>query len=209
MARAFWAGHWLCHHWQSSHRRQGLSAEREYHRRDDDRDSEGAPQTTSSPGRSLRSTPTRARWSGISSPHRTIRTIGTRRRRPWSSTATINGQPRKLIAQAARNGHFFVLDRTNGKALVSTEYVKTNWSTGYDAKGQPIPEPGENAADRRRAGLAQSGRRHQLAVSELQSRRPASSMSAPRARSASTTSTIRATTRWDGAERIVVAGPSR
>ena len=26
-----------------------------------------------------------------------------------------NGQPRKLLAQAARNGYFFVLDRTNGK----------------------------------------------------------------------------------------------
>jgi alcohol dehydrogenase (cytochrome c) len=24
---------------------------------------------------------------------------------------------------------------------VSTEYVKTNWSKGYDAKGQPIPDP--------------------------------------------------------------------
>ncbi len=55
--------------------------------------------------------------------------------------AVINGQQRKLIAQAARNGHFFILDRTNGKALVSTEFVPTNWSSGYDAKGQPIPNP--------------------------------------------------------------------
>lgn len=50
-------------------------------------------------------------------------------------------QPRKLVAQAARNGHFFVLDRTNGKAIVSSEFVDTNWSLGYDAKGQPIPNP--------------------------------------------------------------------
>ena len=28
-----------------------------------------------------------------------------------------------------------------GKAIVSAEYVKTNWSKGYDAKGQPIPDP--------------------------------------------------------------------
>lgn len=54
---------------------------------------------------------------------------------------TIAGQPRKLLAQAARNGHFFLLDRTNGKALVSTEFVKTNWSLGYDKRGQPIPNP--------------------------------------------------------------------
>jgi alcohol dehydrogenase (cytochrome c) len=78
-------------------------------------------------------------WAFQSSPHDT---------HDWDSTqtavlidGTINGQPRKLLAQAARNGHFFVLDRTNGKAIVSTEFVKTNWSLGYDAKGQPIPNP--------------------------------------------------------------------
>ncbi len=78
-------------------------------------------------------------WYFQSSPHDT---------HDWDSTqpavifdGRINGQPRKLIAKAARNGHFFVLDRTNGKAIVSTEFVKTNWSLGYDAKGQPIPNP--------------------------------------------------------------------
>ena len=76
-------------------------------------------------------------WYFQSSPHDT---------HDWDSTQTavifdapIDGQPRKLIAQAARNGHFFVLDRTTGKPIISTEYVKTNWSSGYDAKGQPIP----------------------------------------------------------------------
>ncbi len=52
-----------------------------------------------------------------------------------------NGQPRKLLAQAARNGYFFVLDRTNGKSLVSTGFVGVNWSKGIDSKGQPIPNP--------------------------------------------------------------------
>jgi alcohol dehydrogenase (cytochrome c) len=42
---------------------------------------------------------------------------------------------------ASRNGHFFVLDRATGKNLVSSEYVKTNSSLGYDEKGQPIPNP--------------------------------------------------------------------
>ena len=55
--------------------------------------------------------------------------------------APINGQPRKLIAQASRNGWFFVLDRTNGKAIVSTEYIKTNWALGHDDTGSPIPNP--------------------------------------------------------------------
>ena len=50
-----------------------------------------------------------------------------------------DGRPRKLLAQAARNGYFFVLDRTNGKNLVSVPYAGTNWSEGVDANGQPIP----------------------------------------------------------------------
>jgi alcohol dehydrogenase (cytochrome c) len=81
-------------------------------------------------------------WYFQSSPHDT---------HDWDSTQTpvlfdgeINGQPRKLLAQAARNGHFFVLDRATGKALVSSEYVKTNWSSGYDKNGQPIPIPAKH-----------------------------------------------------------------
>jgi alcohol dehydrogenase (cytochrome c) len=78
-------------------------------------------------------------WHFQSSPHDT---------HDWDSTQTavliddeVNGQKRKLIAQAARNGHYFLLDRTTGKAIVSSEYVKGNWAKGYDAKGQPIPDP--------------------------------------------------------------------
>jgi alcohol dehydrogenase (cytochrome c) len=78
-------------------------------------------------------------WYFQSSPHDT---------HDWDSTQTavlidgvVDGKPRKLIAQAARNGHFFLLDRTDGKAIVSAEYIKTNWSSGYDKRGQPIPNP--------------------------------------------------------------------
>ena len=66
----------------------------------------------------------------------------------WDNTETpvlfdaeIDGKPRKLLAQAARNGYFFVLDRTNGKNVLSRPYVPLNWSKGVDAKGQPIPDP--------------------------------------------------------------------
>ncbi|HEY4049883.1 MAG TPA: acido-empty-quinoprotein group A [Acidobacteriaceae bacterium] len=65
----------------------------------------------------------------------------------WDNTETpvlfdaeIEGKPRKLLGQAARNGYFFVLDRTNGKSVVSKPYVPLNWSKGVDAKGQPIPD---------------------------------------------------------------------
>jgi alcohol dehydrogenase (cytochrome c) len=53
----------------------------------------------------------------------------------------VDGQSRKLLAQASRNGKFFVLDRTNGNAVVSSDYVFTNWSKGSDEKGQPVPNP--------------------------------------------------------------------
>jgi len=53
----------------------------------------------------------------------------------------IDGKQHKLLAQASRNGWFFVLDRETGKNYVSTEFVKTNWVKGLDAKGQPIPNP--------------------------------------------------------------------
>lgn len=41
---------------------------------------------------------------------------------------TINGQSKKLLAQASRNGWFFVLDRTNGKSLVTAPFTKQNWT---------------------------------------------------------------------------------
>src|SRR5581483_10171836 len=53
----------------------------------------------------------------------------------------IEGHPRKLLAQASRNGYFFVLDRTNGDHIITSEFVKTNWAKGVNAKGQPIPNP--------------------------------------------------------------------
>jgi alcohol dehydrogenase (cytochrome c) len=53
----------------------------------------------------------------------------------------IDGHPRKLVAQASRNGWFFVLDRKTGKNYTTSEFVKTNWAKGVDAKGQPIPNP--------------------------------------------------------------------
>jgi len=56
--------------------------------------------------------------------------------------AEIDGKPRKLLAQAARNGYFFVLDRTNGKQLLTAPFEPDlNWSKGVNAIGQPIPDP--------------------------------------------------------------------
>ena len=55
---------------------------------------------------------------------------------------TIEGQPRKLLLQASRNGYFFVLDRTNGQHILTRAFIDTlNWTKGLNAKGQPIPNP--------------------------------------------------------------------
>jgi alcohol dehydrogenase (cytochrome c) len=53
---------------------------------------------------------------------------------------TFDGQPRKVIMQANRNGFFYVLDRTNGKLLAANPFVsKVNWADGIDMKsGRPI-----------------------------------------------------------------------
>ena len=49
------------------------------------------------------------------------------------------GQPRKLIVQANRNGYVYVLDRTTGKFLSATQFIKQlNWAKGIDASGRPV-----------------------------------------------------------------------
>jgi acido-empty-quinoprotein group A len=53
---------------------------------------------------------------------------------------TFDGKPRKLLAQASRNGLYFLLDRTNGKPLVHVPYMPINWVAGFDERGQPIPK---------------------------------------------------------------------
>lgn len=50
-----------------------------------------------------------------------------------------NGVKKRLLFQANRNGFFYVLDRTNGKFLRATPFVKKmNWARGVDATGRPI-----------------------------------------------------------------------
>lgn len=58
--------------------------------------------------------------------------------------ADFGGAPRKLIAQASRNGYFFVLDRATGKNLLTAPFIETNWATGIDATGKPIRNPAKD-----------------------------------------------------------------
>jgi len=54
---------------------------------------------------------------------------------------TMNGKPRKLLAQANRNGFYYVLDRVTGEFVAGVPFVKQTWAKGLDAKGRPILLP--------------------------------------------------------------------
>jgi alcohol dehydrogenase (cytochrome c) len=60
---------------------------------------------------------------------------------PVLVNGSFNGQSRQMLLQASRNGYFFVLDRTNGKSLLTKAFAAVNWSKGIDEQGRPIPDP--------------------------------------------------------------------
>lgn len=60
--------------------------------------------------------------------------------------ADFGGKPRKMLLQTSRNGYFFVLDRTDGKSLLTTTFGPVNWSLGVDKQGRPIPNPAKEPA---------------------------------------------------------------
>ena len=52
---------------------------------------------------------------------------------------TVDGQMRKLLVEANRNGFLYFLDRATGKFLSATRFVdKLNWAKGIDEHGRPI-----------------------------------------------------------------------
>ncbi|MDA0978596.1 MAG: PQQ-dependent dehydrogenase, methanol/ethanol family [Proteobacteria bacterium] len=66
----------------------------------------------------------------------------------WDYTATqhmiladleINGETRKVIMQAPKNGFFYVLDRVTGEFISAENYIPITWATGVDPEtGRPI-----------------------------------------------------------------------
>src|SRR3954447_15487883 len=51
------------------------------------------------------------------------------------------GQQRKVMLWANRNGFYYVLDRVTGKFLLGKAFVKQNWNVGFDEKGRPMKAP--------------------------------------------------------------------
>jgi alcohol dehydrogenase (cytochrome c) len=83
-------------------------------------------------------------WSFQASPHDT---------HDWDAVqipvlvdGKFHGEPRKMLMQASRNGYFFVLDRTNGKNLLTVPFGPVNWTLGIDKNGSPIPNPAKEPA---------------------------------------------------------------
>jgi len=66
----------------------------------------------------------------------------------WDYTATqnmiladleIDGQLRKVLMQAPKNGFFYVLDRATGELISAEKYTKVNWASHVDLKtGRPV-----------------------------------------------------------------------
>jgi quinohemoprotein ethanol dehydrogenase len=55
---------------------------------------------------------------------------------------TLDGQPRKVLMQAPKNGFFYVLDRATGELLSAKNYVEVTWATHVDMKtGRPVETP--------------------------------------------------------------------
>jgi PQQ-dependent dehydrogenase (methanol/ethanol family) len=69
----------------------------------------------------------------------------------WDYTATqhimladleIEGEPRRVVMQAPKNGFFYVLDAATGELISAEPYTPVTWATGVDLQtGRPIEVP--------------------------------------------------------------------
>jgi alcohol dehydrogenase (cytochrome c) len=57
---------------------------------------------------------------------------------PVLANVNWQGQQRKVMLWGNRNGFFYALDRTTGKYLRGTPFVKVTWATGLDEAGRPM-----------------------------------------------------------------------
>jgi alcohol dehydrogenase (cytochrome c) len=56
----------------------------------------------------------------------------------------VRGEPRKLMAWAARNGFYYLLDRNTGQFILAKSFVRQTWAKGFDDKGKPEIIPGND-----------------------------------------------------------------
>ena len=55
---------------------------------------------------------------------------------------SVDGRTRRVLMQAAKNGFYYVLDRSSGELLSAHNFAFVNWTRGVDPKtGRPLPDP--------------------------------------------------------------------
>ena len=71
---------------------------------------------------------------------------------------TIDGQPRKVLMQAPKNGFFYVIDRTNGQLISAKPFVPVNWAKEIDLKtGRPVEDPAARFMNPQQPALVMPG----------------------------------------------------
>jgi quinohemoprotein ethanol dehydrogenase len=71
---------------------------------------------------------------------------------------TIDGQPRKVLMQAPKNGFFYVIDRTNGRLISAKPFVPVNWAKEIDLKtGRPVEDPASRFMNPKQPALVAPG----------------------------------------------------
>ena len=59
---------------------------------------------------------------------------------PVLADIMIDGQPRKVLFQANKNGFMYTLDRSNGRLIAAHPFTRVNWATHIDLEtGRPVP----------------------------------------------------------------------
>ena len=53
----------------------------------------------------------------------------------------IDGEQKRVVLHAPKNGYFWIFDAADGKFLSATPWTEMNWSTGVDASGRPQINP--------------------------------------------------------------------
>lgn len=74
---------------------------------------------------------------------------------------TVDGESRKVLLQAPKNGFFYVLDREDGSLLRAHPYTVVTWATHVDLEsGRPVEVPGMDYRDAAKWVLPGSGGGH-------------------------------------------------
>lgn len=60
---------------------------------------------------------------------------------PVIADVLVEGEPKKVLMMATKNGFYYLLDARTGKFLAAMEITRQTWALGLDADGRPIRNP--------------------------------------------------------------------